>query len=76
MASITFTGIFDKYTPVNSEPHYVFKSETIYLIKCKDYPYLISKLAPEDLVNIEADIFEQCSDGIKLVNVKFGGVNE
>jgi len=76
MVSITFTGIFDKYTPVNSEPHYVFKSETIYLIKCKDYPQLISKLSPSDLVNIQGDVSEQCLEGIKLVNVRFGGKDE
>ena len=52
MSIIKFTGIFDKYTPVNSEPHYVFKTENKYIIKCQDHPDLISELSPEDLVNI------------------------
>ena len=76
MATITFTGFFDKYTPIDSEPHYVFKTGTTYLISCKDYPALISKLSPSDLVNIQGDVSGQCSDGIKLVNVKFGGKDE
>ncbi len=76
MAAITFTGFFDKYSPIDSEPHYVFKTENTYLISCKEYPQLISKLSPSDLVNIQGDISEQCLEGIKLVNVRFGGKDE
>ena len=73
MSIIKFTGIFDKYTPVNSEPHYVFKTENKYIIKCQDHPDLISEVSPEDLVNIQGEILEQYPEGIKLVNVRFGG---
>lgn len=76
METIRFIGVFDQYTPVNSEPHYVFQAENTYLIKCEDYPALISNLSPGDLINIEGDVSEQCTDGIKLVNAKFGGLNE
>lgn len=80
MARIKITGTFDRYTTIPIEPHYVFKSgEDTYLIQVADHPELLGKIAPFDLVNIEADISEQCSEsmsllGIKLVNVKFGGV--
>ena len=72
MTTIAFTGTFDKYSPINSEPHYVFKTGTTYLISCKDYPALISKLSPSDIIDIQGEVSGQCRDGIKLVNVKFG----
>lgn len=80
MSSIKLIGQFDRYTPINEDPHYVFKTENErYLIRCVDYPNLMSQLSPQDLVNIEADVLdeeEQSSQGIKLVNVKFGVINE
>ena len=72
MKKIKFTGTFDRYTTLPIEPHYVFKSgEDTYLIQVADHPELLGKIAPFDLVSIEADISEEGSEGIKLVNVKF-----
>lgn len=71
MRNIIFTGIFDKYTPVDSEPHYLFHSTNKYLISCQDYPKLIGELSPGDLINIKANLLERCFKGIKLINVNF-----
>jgi len=63
--------MFSHYTPINFEPYYVFTSDKKFLIKCIDYPKLIGELNPQDLVNIQGDVEEKCSDGIKLINVKW-----
>jgi len=70
--TLNFTGMFSHYTPINFEPYYVFTSDKKFLIKCIDYPKLISDLSPYDLVNIQGDVEEKSSDGIKLINVKWG----
>jgi hypothetical protein len=72
---INFTGLFSHYTPINFEPYYVFSSEGRYLIKCIDYPKFIGELSPDDLVNIEGDIVGECTQGIKLSNVRWGVIN-
>ena len=69
--TLNFTGMFSHYTPINFEPYYVFTSDKKFLIKCIDYPKLIGELNPQDLVNIQGDVEEKCSDGIKLINVKW-----
>ncbi len=69
---INFTGIFSHYQPINFDPYYVFTSDNKFLIKCRDYPELISNLSPQDLVNIEAEISKKVEAGTYLVNVKFG----
>lgn len=76
-SSITFAGQFDKYTPINSQPHYRFVTfSDAYLINCKDYPALISELSPNDLVKISGDVDSRVREGLKLVNVQFGVINE
>jgi len=70
--TLNFTGMFSHYTPINFEPYYVFTSDKKFLIKCIDYPKLIGDLSPQDLVNIQGDVEEKSSDGIKLINVKWG----
>jgi len=70
--TLNFTGMFSHYTPINFEPYYVFTSDKKFLIKCIDYPKLIGDLSPQDLVNIQGDVEEKSSDGIKLINVKLG----
>ena len=69
--TLNFTGMFSHYTPINFEPYYVFTSDKKFLIKCIDYPKLIGELSPYDLINIQGDVEEKCSDGIKLTNVKW-----
>ena len=69
---INFTGIFSHYQPINFEPYYVFTSDNKFLIKCRDYPELMSHLSPQDLVNIEAELGKKDNCGTHLVNVKFG----
>jgi hypothetical protein len=69
--TLNFTGMFSHYTPINFEPYYVFTSDKKFLIKCIDYPRLIGELSPHDLVNIQGDVEEKCSGGIKLMNVKW-----
>lgn len=76
MSKIIITGIFSHYQPIEFEPYYVFTSNKSFLVKCRDYPDLISNIAPEDLINIEADIGEDTHLGTTLINVKFGGINE
>lgn len=75
MTTIKFTGTFDRYTSIDGDPYYVFKTEDHrYLVSCIEQSELVSKLSPSDLVNIEADVLdeeEQSSEGIKLVNVRF-----
>jgi hypothetical protein len=73
--TLNFTGSFSHYTPINFEPYYVFTAGKKYLIKCIDYPKFIGKLSPDDLVNIEGDIVEKCTQGIKLSNIKWGVTN-
>lgn len=74
--TIVFTGMFSHYMPINLEPYYVFTTaKQKFLIKCADYPKFIGKLAHYDLVNIEAEVEEQCQEGTKLTNVKWGVVN-
>lgn len=77
MENITLTGVFDKYAPINDQPHYRFTtSSDAYLISCSDYPSLISKLSPGDLVKISGGVGSRVREGVVLVNVKFGGKNE
>lgn len=77
MERINIVASFDLYKPIDNQAHYVFLSDNSkYLINCKEYPELLGELAPNDLVSIEADISEQCLEGIKLVNVRFGGKDE
>ena len=73
---IKFTGSFSHYTPINFEPYYVFTTDKKYLVKCIDYPNLISTLSPQDLINIEADIDAESINGTNLVNGEFGGCHE
>ena len=76
MSKLSFTGMFSHYQPIEFEPYYVFTSDNKFLIRCKDYPELISKLSPHDLVNIEAELGEKVNCGTHLVNVKFGRLGE
>ena len=77
MSRVNIMASFRKYTPVDNQPHYVFLSDNSkYLVNCQDYPKLLSFLSPNDFLSIEADISEQSSEGIKLINVKFGEINE
>lgn len=70
--TLSFTGIFIHYTPIDFEPYYVFTTEQKFLIKCIDYPKLIGELSPYDLVNINGEVEERCKEGVKLTNVKWG----
>jgi len=73
MSNISFTGAFDKYTPINGDPHYRFvTADDAYLISCTDYPALISELSPNDLVKIRGVLDGRVHEGMKLINVKFG----
>ena len=75
MTNIQFTGVFDRYKPIDGEPHYIFTtSSDTYLISCKDYPALISELSPGDLVEVSGDVDSRGVGGIKLVNVEFGEI--
>ena len=70
--TIRFYARFAHYTPINFDPHYLFQTDKEkYLIKCSDYPELIGKLSPYDLVNIEAELLERSEEDIKLTNVKW-----
>lgn len=69
--TLNFTGRFARYIPINCVPYYVFNSEQRFLIKCIDYPELIGKLSPYDLINIEGEVVERSEEGIKLTNVKW-----
>ena len=77
MSKINFAGIFSHYQPINFEPYYVCTTTAKFwqfLIKCKDYPEFISKLSPDDLVNIEAEKGKETDFGTLLVNVKLGEI--
>ena len=76
MSRLHFTGCFSHYQPINFDPYYVFTTDKKYLVRCKDYPHLISTLSPQDLVNIDAETDEVTHFGTKLKNVKFGGDDE
>jgi hypothetical protein len=68
--TLNFTGMFNHYTPINLEPYYIFTTEQKFLIKCIDCPEFIGLLSPYDLVNIQAEVEEDCKEGTKLTNVK------
>ena len=75
MSKINFSGIFSHYQPINFEPYYVFTTTAKFwqfLIKCRDYPELMSHLSPQDLVKIEAELGEKANCGTHLVNIQFG----
>lgn len=76
MSKIIFRGSFSHYQPIDFEPYYVFTTDKKFLIKCRDYPDLISELSPYDSVDIEAEVKEENSFGTELKNVRFGGTNE
>lgn len=73
MSKLSFTGMFSHYQPIEFDPYYVFTSNKKFLIRCKDYPELISKVSPHDLLNIQGEVAEETPLGTKLINVKFGG---
>ena len=74
--SINLTGIFERYTPIDMQPYYVFTTEHRYLVRCEDYPELIGELSPSTKVNIKGGIGAKLSQGIELLNVKWSLSND
>ena len=73
---INFTGIFERYTPIDMQPYYVFTTDKRYLVRCEDYPKLIGELSPSTKVNIQADIGNKLSQGVELLNIEWSMLDE
>ena len=70
-SEINFTGVFERYTPIDMQPYYVFTTEHRYLVKCEDYPKMIGELSPSTKVNIQAVVGNKLSQGVELMDVKY-----
>lgn len=65
------TGIFDRYTPINEDPYYVFSHSTQYLVRCRDIPELIGQLYPTKRIKLKGGIEKQVKEGILLNEVEY-----
>ena len=73
---IELNGIFDRYTPINEDPYYVFSHSTQYLVKCTDVPELIGKLYPTKRIQLKGGIEKQIKEGILLNDVEYELLDE